>query len=187
MANKRRGRGTLKGTNGGGGMIKGQHRGETRAQAMERMGATKAYEAAVKAVREAGAAPGGTAPTAPVVEVPPPRETPRTSGKKANVKLAVEVMSEAMNYFFGLAALYQPSEGNTHANEPKFEKYLGKSADVAGKLAPYQSQRLETTTVIQVPMDLGRLTIEELAQLEHLHAKAAVIEGNPGGDSATIN
>lgn len=104
------------------------------------------------------------------------------AGQAPRTKLAKDVLSEAMNYFFGLAALYQPSQGNTQANEPKFEKYLSMSAEIASKLAPYQSPRLASQTVMQVPLDLSRLTDAELAELERIHAKAAVADGDQSGE-----
>lgn len=136
--------GNPKGSNGGGGMRKGQ---STR----------KTVERKTVAVKEAA-----------VAEV----KTPRT-------KLAREVLSDAMVYFFGLAARYQP--GGANADEKKFEKYMDRAADIAGKLAPYQSPRLSSVEVTEVPMDLTRLTDKELRDLERLHAKAALIDGNPAG------
>lgn len=107
-------------------------------------------------------------------------KTPRT-------KLAQEVLADAMTYFFGLAARYQPSPTNGAADEKKFEKYLDRAADIAGKLAPYQSPRLQSVSVTEVPMDLSRLTDKELRDLERLHAKATLASGNSSGaGTATV-
>ena len=138
--------GNPKGSNGGGGMRKGQ---STR----------KTVERKTVAAKEAA-----------VAEVKAPR-----------TKLAREILSDAMVYFFGLAARYQPSPTNGLQDEKKFEKYLDRAADIAGKLAPYQSPRLSSVAVTEVPMDLSRLTDKELRDLERLHAKATLIDGNSAG------
>lgn len=101
-------------------------------------------------------------------------------------KMAKDVLSEAMNFFFGLAALYQPSPANAQANEEKFEKYLIMSTEIAGKLAPYQSRRLASITHTQVPMDLSRLSDAELDALERLQRKATDLGGDTGGAGQTI-
>lgn len=109
------------------------------------------------------------------------------AGQAPRSKLAKDVLSEAMNYFFGLAALYQPAQGNANANEPKFEKYLTQAADIAAKLAPYQSRRLASIQFTEVPLDLSKLTDEELAELERIHTKAADTSGDTGGAGASLH
>lgn len=155
-------RGNPKGSNGGGGRIKGQRFGETKAQALARMRGDVAEAVATQV--QAGAR----------------ADVPRQ-------KLGKDILEDAANYFFGLAAKYQPSEGNPDADEKKFEKYLDKASDIAAKLAPYQSPRLSSVQVTEIPMDLSRLSNEELEQLERLHAKAAHTGGNPSGEAPQVH
>lgn len=113
------GKGSPKGSNNGGGMRKGQTTAKVRAR--------KAAKAAAPKVAKAVDA-----------EQDPPQTVP---------KLAKEVLQDAMNYFYGLAALYQPIASNPQGNETKFERYMDKAADIASKLAPYQSPRLANTVL----------------------------------------
>ena len=153
------GKGNPKGTNHGGGWRTGQ---QSKKVARRRADAriAKASEQAAKIVREEAA-------------------------RSPQVKFAKEVMSEAMNYYFGLAATYQP--GVPQADEKKFMGYLDKAVDVAAKLAPYQHQRLAAVQVTQQPLDLKKLSIPELQELERLIAQAAVAGGNPGGAGNSLH
>lgn len=90
-----------------------------------------------------------------------------------------DVLSDAMQYFFALAAKHQPTPDNADADEKKFEKYLREAADIAAKVAPYVHQKLQALQVTALPLDLSKLTEEELLDLERLHQKASL----PGGDS----
>lgn len=123
------GRGNRKGSNGGGGRIKGQKRGETKQQTLDRLARERAHKVAVEVTGEADDLPiEASAAVAP-----------------AAMKLGKEILAEAANYFFGMAAKYQP--GGPEFDERKFERYLDKSADIASKLAPYQSPRLANTVL----------------------------------------
>lgn len=157
------GYGSKKGSNNGGGRIKGQRKGETKKQALERMGVIQ-HDNAMANVRVATA-------------------VARPAGKK----LAKEVMDDAMTYFYGLAAKYQPSDTNAEADERKFIEYLEKASDIAGKLAVYQSPRLSNVTQTQLPVDLTRLSDEELDAFERLIAKAALAGGDTGGAGETAH
>src|ERR1035437_4834326 len=64
--------------------------------------------------------------------------------KAAGLRMAKEVMSEAMNYFRALASRYAIT-GST-PDEKKFERYLGKAADVATRPPPNEAPRLQSTT-----------------------------------------
>lgn len=156
------GKGNPKGSNGGGGPIRGQRRGETKVQALARMRGERA-EAVASQVQG---------------EIPRQDAEPRQ-------KLGKQILEEAANYFFSLAAKFQT--GSPDADPKQFDKYLEKAADIAGKLTPYQSPRLSSIAVTQIPLDLTKLTGEELDQLERLHAKAAVTGGNQGGEAAQVH
>jgi hypothetical protein len=72
---------------------------------------------------------------------------------------AIEVMSDAMNYFRGLAAQYQPVAARALAamndeerlrhtpDETLFVKYLKLAADIASDLANYETPKLASTTL----------------------------------------
>jgi hypothetical protein len=164
------GRGNVKGSNGGGGRIKGQKNGETKEQALDRLAAEAAHKVAAQVTGDVSA---------------PEEVVPVARPAAAGMKLGKDILAEAANYFFGMAAKYQP--GGVEFDERKFERYLEKAADIANKLAPYQSQRLSATTITEVPMDLSVLTNEEIDQLERLHAKAAVPSGHQGGKASAVH
>lgn len=111
--------------------------------------------------------------------------------RAAGKKLAIEVLSEAMNFFYGLAAYYQPNPTNLKANEQLFHTYMDKAGNLAAKLAPYESPRLSAISVAHTPMDLSELDDQELADLERLVTKAANSAGlnidGAGGTPATLN
>lgn len=157
------GRGNPKGTNRGGGRIKGQRRGMTKAQVLE------AQETARHSANLAAATGRGVTPS------------------RTGVLKSMDVLEQGMNYFFALAARYQPSPTNAEGDDKKFQLYMDKAGDFAAKLAPYQHQRLETQRIVQVPLDLTKLDDAELEQLERLHAKAANIGGDTGGAGAALN
>lgn len=154
------GYGSKPGSNNGGGRIKGQRRGETKKQALERM-----------------AVEGGT-----VAEVVAAVQRPGV-----HRKLAKDVLGEAMNFFYGLAAKYQPTEGNQNADERKFLTFLDKTAEIAGKLAPFESPKLSNVTQVQAPLDMSRFTTSELEEFERLLAKAAQPVGGASGAGETTH
>jgi hypothetical protein len=69
----------------------------------------------------------------------------RTEGKR----LAVDVLSELMHYFMGLAAKHQPrmANGVEIGSEDKFTKFAKLAADIAKDLASYESPKLQATTM----------------------------------------
>lgn len=109
--------GNPKGSNAGGGFKKGQ---KTRKTLERELVAARAQEA-VRAADQVAAAGGA--------------------------KLAKDVLREAMNYFYGLAALYQPSASNRQADEKKFAAYMKQATDIAGDLIPYETPRLQSTVL----------------------------------------
>lgn len=147
-----------KGSNGGGGMPKG-HVTQKKREKLEQQRIDAAVEEALQAQAERD---------------------------RARVKQAKDVLSDGMNYFFGLAARHQPTDGNPHADAKKFEGYLEKAMDAASKLAPYQHRRLASLQVTEVPMDLSRLTDAELDALERLQRKATDAGGDSGRAGATL-
>jgi len=153
-------RGNRPGSNNGGGMRKGQKTKRT----LEREAREAALAEQQRAAQHANRVP-----------------------RRERGKLAIDVLDEAMNYFFGLAATYQPTDNNPKRDEKKFERYLDKGIDAAAKLAPYQSQRLSAQQVTHTPLDLSKLSNEELDELERLHAKAAVAGGDQGGAAAQVH
>ncbi len=159
------GKGNPKGSNAGGGMRRGQVTKKVQERAK-----IAAYERAANI-----AAP--KARKRQKLPEPPPN-TPR-------LKLGKEILEEAANYFFGLAAQYQPSGATPDIK--KFEVYLEKAADIAAKVAPYQSPRLSNVAVQQQPMDLTKLTDAELAKFEQLYLKASQPAGDTGGTSAAVH
>lgn len=156
------GYGARKGSNNGGGRIKGQRKGETRVQAIERMTMENAPGTVEEVVR-----------------------THTAAGHHR--KLAKDVLGEAMNFFYGLAAKYQPTEGNATADERKFLTFLDKTADIAAKLAPFESPKLSNVTQVQAPLDMSRFTVPELEEFERLLAKAAQPAGGTGGAGETTH
>lgn len=153
------GKGNPPGSNNGGGMRKGY---KTR-KVMERE-----LRAAQKALAE---------------------EVERNGVKKAaelNGKMPKDILFELSNYFYSLAAQFQPIPTNTNADPKQFQTYMKMAADYAARVAPYYHQKLATLTVVPMPMDLTRLSNEELMQLEALHAKASLPGGDTGGAIKTI-
>jgi hypothetical protein len=67
--------------------------------------------------------------------------------RAAGRKLAVERLAEAMEYWFGLAATHQPT-GN-RPNPKEFRTCLKEGTTCARDLAPYQSPKLQSTTLRQ--------------------------------------
>ena len=67
----------------------------------------------------------------------------RASGRK----LAIERLAEAMEYWFGLAAQHQPTGPTPNVDE--FRKCLKEGTGCARDLAPYQSPKLQSTTLRQ--------------------------------------
>jgi len=67
----------------------------------------------------------------------------RQSGRR----LAVERLAEAMDFWFGLAARHQPN--GPEPNPTLFKTYLKEGTTVARDLAPYQSPKLQSTTLRQ--------------------------------------
>jgi len=106
-------------------------------------------------------------------------EVARATGKK----LGVEIMEEAANYFFGLAARHQPT--GPDPNPTLFREYLKDAADYASKLAPYQSHRLSSITIQRNPVDLSKLTNAELEQFIGLVTKSAIAERTASGEGTT--
>lgn len=161
------GKGNPKGTNRGGGMRKGQVSRKVRERTMAPVyeQVAEAVKPKVARVRKAAAPP-----------VTPPR---------ARLKLGKEILEEAANYFFGLAAQHQP--GAEKADVKLFETYLEKAADIAAKVAPYQSPRLSNVAVTPQPIDLTKLSDGELDQLERIYAKARAAGGDTGGEAASVH
>lgn len=102
----------------------------------------------------------------------------------AGLKLGKDLMSEAANYFRGLADRYAPT--GAQPNDEKFERYLYKAAMIAARVAPYESPTLQSITVRQQPWDLTRLSEDELAIFERLAEKASVAGGDQGREGATL-
>lgn len=102
-------------------------------------------------------------------------------------KKAIDVMSEMMNFLFGLAAFHQPREANPNADIKKFLEYGTKAAVIAARLASFETPTLTAMRVSQIPLDLSKLSNEELIQLEQLHVKAAVLDGDQGGTPAPLH
>ena len=65
--------------------------------------------------------------------------------QKAGRKLAVDVMSELMNHFVGMAAKYQPLGATP--DEKKFTLYAKQAASIASDLAAYETPKLASTTL----------------------------------------
>lgn len=105
--------------------------------------------------------------------------------KAKGIKLAHEVLSTAMNFFYGLSTLYQPLPSNPNRNEKLFHQYMMDSVDIAKALLPFQMPRLSSVTIQQLPLDLTRLTDQELEELERLHTKASDDSGDTGGAEPT--
>lgn len=89
------------------------------------------------------------------------------------LKLGVDILSEAANYFVGLASTYAPVDGNPNANRDKFAENLRLAASIAKDLAPYETPRLQSVAVTDERLDLTKLTDKELRDLDALYAKAA--------------
>lgn len=154
-----------------------------------------------------GARPGAGRPRGSGVKATPgstgkkPRSVPagksdrratyiRAQAARLGQKLAVDVLSEAMNFFYGLAGMNQPKAGEPFGGEQarQFRDDLLAMAQVARDLAPFQTPRLSSVTLQQLPPDLSNLTDDELADLERLHAKAANAGRDTGGaGSATTH
>lgn len=119
------GKGNPKGSNGGGGMRKGAV--TKKVAARRKLGRQQAAAAEVEIVQAAEAEAAATG-------------LPRN-------KLAKEILEDACNYYYGLAAKYQPAPGNATADEKLFDVYMTKAANIAKDLAPYQSPRLANTVL----------------------------------------
>lgn len=115
----------------------------------------------------------------------PPLRAP-LAVRKAHAKRAEDVLSEAMNTFYGLAARYQVTPDNPHADEARFDKYLIEARKTASDLIRYQTPALAAVTLRQQPMDLSRLSETELADLERLYAKAAIADRDQDGAGQTV-
>lgn len=63
-------------------------------------------------------------------------------------QLAKDVLAAAMNAYLTLADKYDPASGNQIGDEAKFDRYLSKAAAIAADLAPYESSKLQSTTII---------------------------------------
>src|SRR5512143_1704814 len=72
-------------------------------------------------------------------------EEVRSSQPPKGTLLAKVVLAEAMMHFRGMAAKYHPN-GQT-PDEGKFQKYLKEAAAIAADLVPYESARLQATTI----------------------------------------
>lgn len=66
--------------------------------------------------------------------------------KRKGKPLAVEVMEDGMHRFIALAAQYQV--GGPQPNIKQFEHYYEKALKLADKLAPYQTPKLQSTTLV---------------------------------------
>lgn len=84
----------------------------------------------------------------------------RASGRK----LAIERLAEAMEYWFGLAGQYQPvieNAPNPKADPKEFRACLKEGTTCARDLAPYQSPKLQSTTIRQdVPQEPLRIEVK---------------------------
>lgn len=78
-------------------------------------------------------------------------EAIRAEAKANDQKTGVEVMREVMNRYLGVAAKYQPmAEGgvpNPNHDEKKYLEALRIAGDFGDKLAPYETPRLQSTTL----------------------------------------
>lgn len=129
--------------------------------------------------------------------------------RKANLPLAVEILENSMLKALKLAQQFEPqpnifkpvldkdgkpvldADGKPRmaeieiGNEPLYGKYLDKAILAAGKLAPYQTPTLQSTTHTVERLDLTRLSDAELTQLERIYAKADQQRAASGGESPT--
>lgn len=85
----------------------------------------------------------------------------------------------------GMAARYQPSEGNPNADEKRFLKYLEKAAHVYAQAAPYFAYKLQALKVNGDPVDLSVLSDEQLHQLIAIRAALDDRPAN-GGITTTL-
>ena len=101
----------------------------------------------------------------------------------------LDVMLEIRDFFMGMAANEQ-SKAEREKRDPD-HAVLIQAFDLAGamaaKRAPFLHARLNSVTVREDLLDLTRLDNDELAQLERLRAKAAIIGSDPGRAGATLN
>ena len=120
--------------------------------------------------------------------------------RAANLPLAVEVLENAMLNALKMAVKFElkpglvevtDKEGNKSmkesivGDEVLYGKYLDKTIIAAGKLAPYQTPQLQSTTLNVERLDLTRLSDAELAILERIYAKADDQRSVGGGTGAT--
>ena len=103
-------------------------------------------------------------------------------GPRARQKKAVVIMREIAQTYYALAAQYQPTATNPNANEKKFLEYSRLAGLMSSKLAPFESPTYAPIKLAPIPLDLDKLSEQELETLERLHAKAAVDPGDQGGE-----
>jgi hypothetical protein len=73
------------------------------------------------------------------------RERVEKEERQSGRRLAVERMAEAMEFWFGLAAQHQPNGPNP--DQSKMKAALHEGTTIANNLAPYQSPKLQNTTL----------------------------------------
>lgn len=114
--------------------------------------------------------------------------------RAANLPLAVEVLENTMLNALKMAVKFEPKVGKdadgkdiATGDESLYGKYLDKAIVAAGKLAPYQTPQLQSTTLNVERLDLTRLSDAELAILERIYAKADNERGVGSGEGATTH
>lgn len=86
-------------------------------------------------------------------------------------RLAKDIMSDACNFFFGMALRYQPT--SPIADEEKCRSYLLAASHIASDLAPFESPRLVAVAVSRVDPH-EKLSDEEL--YEELKRRAIALK-----------
>jgi len=66
--------------------------------------------------------------------------------RESGQRLAIERLNDVAQEFFDLAEQYKPSTSTT-PDEHKYVQYLSKVASILADLAPYQSSKLQSTTL----------------------------------------
>lgn len=109
----------------------------------------------------------------------------RNHGSEASptFKRGKDIMSIAANYFFDRA---QAELRKAEPDRAMVAENYQIAADIASKVAPFESPRLASVTVGR-RTDLSRLSDADLDLMERLLTQAAVADGDTGGAGQTAH
>lgn len=98
---------------------------------------------------------------------------------------AVEIMKRTANALYVLGMSYRPTFNKagkvSRGDVDRFRQFLSDAGQIAGKLGPFQGPTFGAMKFAQIPIDLSKLSDQELAEYARLTTKATAEHGPDHG------